>query len=63
MALKKVASDGSDWLKPIPMKHIEETGKELGRGSYGVVIEVIVNGQRCAGKKLHNLISKVTLIA
>uniref|UniRef100_A0A1X7U2R6 Protein kinase domain-containing protein n=1 Tax=Amphimedon queenslandica TaxID=400682 RepID=A0A1X7U2R6_AMPQE len=55
MAVVKVAND---WLKPIPIENVEETGKELGRGSYGVVIEVTVNGQRCAGKKLHNLISE-----
>uniref|UniRef100_A0A1X7TMB3 Protein kinase domain-containing protein n=1 Tax=Amphimedon queenslandica TaxID=400682 RepID=A0A1X7TMB3_AMPQE len=52
------AKVANDWLKPIPIENVEETGKELGRGSYGVVIEVIVNGQRCAGKKLHNLISE-----
>ncbi len=32
---------------------VEETGRELGRGAYGEVVELKVNRVRCAGKKLH----------
>ena len=34
---------------------IRETGRTLGKGSYGEVIEVQVRGQRCAAKKLHGI--------
>ncbi|XP_019852828.1 PREDICTED: uncharacterized protein LOC109582527 [Amphimedon queenslandica] len=36
------------------LDRVEETTKELGRGSYGAVIELKVDGKKCAGKKLHN---------
>ena len=32
---------------------VEHTGKELGRGAYGVVVELKVYGLRCAGKRIH----------
>ena len=38
---------------------VKETGRELGRGAYGVVIEVIVSGTVCAAKKLHDAIVQV----
>ena len=38
----------------IEKSSIKETGEELGRGSYGVVVVLEVNGLRCAGKKLHD---------
>lgn len=44
---------------PLPKKLIIDpaavrvTGEELGRGAYGVVIELEVYGTRCAGKRLH----------
>ena len=43
-------------LQPYIVKDVEQTGKELGRGSYGVVLEVKVEGAICAAKKLHNLL-------
>ena len=36
--------------------NVRETGRELGRGAYGVVVEVEVNGLRCAAKKLHPIL-------
>ena len=38
------------------LEDVEETSKELGRGAYGVVIEVIVSGTKCAAKKFHSLL-------
>uniref|UniRef100_A0A1X7SFT3 Protein kinase domain-containing protein n=1 Tax=Amphimedon queenslandica TaxID=400682 RepID=A0A1X7SFT3_AMPQE len=40
-------------LEPLLLPDLKETGKELGRGAYGVVTEVIVSGTTCAAKKLH----------
>ena len=34
----------------------EEEGGELGRGSYGVVYEVMWRGTPCAAKKIHPLL-------
>ena len=33
----------------------QETGRSLGRGSYGEVVEVRVSGRLCAAKKLHGI--------
>lgn len=38
------------------LEDVEGTSKELGRGSYGVVIEVIVSGTKCAAKKIHSIL-------
>ena len=46
-------------LQPLVLDRVRETIKELGRGSYGVVIEVMVNGRQCAGKKLHDFLVTV----
>lgn len=43
-------------LQPLQLEGVEETGEELGRGSYGVVFEVKVNMVRCAGKRIHDAI-------
>lgn len=40
----------------LSLDKVEETTKELGRGSYGVVSEVIVDEKKCAGKKLHDIL-------
>ena len=45
-----------DQLSSLVLEDVEVTGKELGRGAYGVVYEVRVNGLVCAGKKLYDLI-------
>ena len=46
-------------LEPLLLNAVKETGRELGRGAYGVVIEVIVSGTVCAAKKLHEAIVQV----
>ena len=40
-------------LRSLVLKGVEETGTELGRGAYGVVVEVKLHGLLFAGKKLH----------
>ena len=42
-------------LKHLNLKDAVETGREIGSGSYGKVVEVRVSGLKCAGKKLHSL--------
>ena len=42
---------------------VEEIGKELGRGAYGVVYKVKVSGTVCAGKTLHKDIIQVHILA
>ena len=46
-------------LRALSLDDIEETGKELGRGAYGVVYEVKMSGLVCAGKTLHEAIIQV----
>ena len=37
---------------------VQETGEELGRGSYAAVIEVDFKGMRCAAKKIYSVLSQ-----
>ena len=46
-------------LEPLLSNAVRETGKELGRGSYGLVTEVNVSGTVCAAKKIHDAIVQV----
>ena len=46
-------------LDLLQLDGVKETGRELGRGAYGVVTEVIVSGTVCAAKKLHDAIVQV----
>ena len=46
-------------LKPFILNRVRETHKELGRGSYGIVYEVMVNRRQCAGKELYDFLTKV----
>ena len=50
-------------LQSMSLDNVEEIGKKLGRGAYGVVVEVRVSGLVCAGKTLHESIIQVILIA
>lgn len=43
-------------LQELLLTGVTEEGRELGRGAYGVVVEVKVNGLRCAGKKIHSIL-------
>ena len=38
------------------LSDVEETGRELGRGSYAAVVEVDYKGLKCAGKKIHRVL-------
>lgn len=40
-------------LQDITIDDVVETGEEIGRGAYGEVVVVRVNGLRCASKRLH----------
>ena len=50
-------------LQSLSLDHVEASGKELGRGAYGVVVEVRVSGLVCAGKTLHEAIVQVYILA
>ena len=44
-----------DQLRGLNLISIEETGRTIGSGAYGEVVEVRLSGLKCAGKKLHRL--------
>ena len=46
-------------LRPLILDRVRETHKELGRGSYGIVYEVMVNKRQCAGKEFYDFLTKV----
>ena len=48
-----------DRLRSLSLDSVEETGKRIGHGAYGVVYEVRVSGLICAGKTLHEAIIQV----
>ena len=50
-------------LQSLSLNDVEEIGKELGRGAYGVVYKVRVSGLICAGKTLHEAIVQVHILA
>ena len=41
-------------LQRFVLTDVHPTGKQLGAGSYGSVVELKVNGLVCAGKRLHD---------
>ena len=43
-------------LQRYALQGVTETGKELGRGSYAVVLEVEYRGLTCAAKKIHEVL-------
>ena len=51
-----MAVDIREKLKVLQLSGVRVEGNELGRGSYGVVVEVTVNGLHCAAKKLHPIL-------
>ena len=50
-------------LQALVLDDVEIIGKGLGRGAYGVVVEVRVSGLVCAGKTLHEDIVQVHILA
>ena len=45
-------------LERYQLHGVRETGTELGRGSFAAVVEVDYKGMRCAGKKIHQILSQ-----
>ena len=45
----------TEQLRHLILDDVVETGKKLGSGAYGEVVEVRLSGLKCAGKKLHGL--------
>ena len=48
----------SEQLNDLTLANVVETGRELGRGAYGKVVEIRLSGLKCAAKKLHRLFFK-----
>ncbi len=46
----------ADRLQPFLLPNARPTGRTIGRGSYGTVEELDVDGLLCAGKKLHDVL-------
>ncbi|XP_011408822.1 PREDICTED: PTI1-like tyrosine-protein kinase 1, partial [Amphimedon queenslandica] len=53
----KMAAELQVKLQPLILQRVRVTRIELGRGSFGVVNELRVNGIQCAGKKLNNFLA------
>ena len=51
-----IATNIRQQLQELQLFDVTEEGRELGRGAYGVVVEVTVNGLHCAAKKLHPIL-------
>ena len=47
-------------LKELELKNVIPTGKVLGKGSFGKVIEVLWSNSTCAAKEFHNIFSRGT---
>ena len=45
----------SEELRALALGDVVETGRKLGSGAYGEVVEVRLTRLKCAGKKLHPL--------
>ena len=43
-------------LEPYKLSKVKFTDHELGRGSYATVMELNYKGQKCAGKKIHEIL-------
>jgi len=43
-------------LERFMLRGVRPTGKQLGKGSYGRVEELEINGQVCAGKRLYEVL-------
>ena len=45
-------------LEPYRLTHVQVTDKKLGHGSYATVVEVEYMDQKCAGKKIHEILQE-----
>ena len=50
-------------LQSLLLKKKVEIKEEIGRGAYGVVNEVRLDGTLCAGKTLHNVLVQVCILS
>ena len=48
-------------LQPLLLNKEVEIKEEIGRGAYGVVNKVMLDGTSCAGKTLHDLLVQVCI--
>ena len=48
--------NASELLKQLRLVDVVETGRILGSGAYGQVVEVHFQGLKCAGKKIHSML-------
>ena len=48
-------------LQPLLLNKEVEIKEEIGRGAYGVVNEVRLDGTLCAGKTIHDLLVQVCI--
>ena len=44
----------AEQLRPFLLHDVSPTGRQLGGGSYGEVVELTMGGLICAGKKIHD---------
>ena len=59
--IKEMYLRNSD-LKKHFLKGIVKTGRTLGRGAFGKVVELHMAGTRCAGKQIHDILLGVDLL-
>lgn len=56
--LRTMADEIESQLKRLQLVKVASTGKVIGNGSYGQVIEVYVHGTLCAAKEIHPILIK-----
>ena len=54
MAIKTCTSFFDPELQPFVLTNVKHTGKEIGSGAYGIVLEVEADGVIYAGKRIHD---------
>ena len=57
-----IATNIRQQLQELQLFGVTEEGRELGRGAYGVVVEMTVNGFHCAAKKLHPILLETSSV-
>ena len=49
-----------DLLRQYVVSNVRQTGRELGKGAYGSVVEVEIPGAVCAAKKVHETLTRLS---
>ena len=52
----RIGSEVESQLKQLQLVNVTSTGKVIGSGAYGQVIEVYVHGTLCAAKEIHSIL-------